>query len=62
MSATCRAPLIAAIPLLHAAGLLTFPLLLVLVFAVGAFGTPSFVSTACSALPPLPAPPTDKTG
>ncbi len=42
----CRAPLIAAIPLLHAAGLLTFPLLLVLVFAVGAFGTPSFVSKA----------------
>jgi MFS family permease len=42
----CRAPLVAAIPLLHAAGLLTFPLLLVLVFAVGAFGTPSFVSKA----------------
>ena len=42
----CRAPLIAAIPLLHAAGLLSFPLLLVLVFAVGAFGTPSFVSKA----------------
>ena len=42
----CRAPLLAAIPLLHAAGLLSFPLLLVLVFAVGAFGTPSFVSKA----------------
>ena len=42
----CRVPLIAAIPLLHAAGLLSFPLLLVLVFAVGAFGTPSFVSKA----------------
>jgi MFS family permease len=42
----CRAPLIAAIPLLHTAGLLSFPLLLVLVFAVGAFGTPSFVSKA----------------
>jgi MFS family permease len=42
----CRAPLIAAIPVLHAAGLLSFPLLLALVFAVGAFGTPSFVSKA----------------
>ena len=42
----CRAPLIAAVPLLYAAGLLSFPLLLVLVFAVGAFGTPSFVSKA----------------
>ena len=42
----CRAPLVAAIPMLYAAGLLSFPLLLVLVFAVGAFGTPSFVSKA----------------
>jgi MFS family permease len=42
----CRAPLIAAIPILHAAGRLSFGLLLVLVFAVGAFGTPSFVSKA----------------
>jgi MFS family permease len=42
----CRAPLIAAIPILYAANLLSFPLLLVLVFAVGAFGTPSFVSKA----------------
>ena len=42
----CRAPLVAAIPLLHAAGALSFPLLLVLVFAIGAFGTPSFVSKA----------------
>jgi MFS family permease len=42
----CRAPLVAAIPMLHAAGLLSFPLLLVLVFAIGAFGTPSFVSKA----------------
>lgn len=42
----CRAPLVAAIPVLYAAGLLSFPLLLVLVFAIGAFGTPSFVSKA----------------
>jgi MFS family permease len=42
----CRAPLVAAIPMLHTAGLLSFPLLLVLVFAIGAFGTPSFVSKA----------------
>jgi MFS family permease len=42
----CRAPLIAAVPILYSAGLLSFPLLLVLVFAVGAFGTPSFVSKA----------------
>jgi MFS family permease len=42
----CRAPLVAAIPVLYAADLLAFPLLLVLVFAIGAFGTPSFVSKA----------------
>ena len=48
----CRAPLVAAVPVLHAAGLLSFPLLLVLVFAVGAFGTPSFVSKA-SILPEI---------
>jgi MFS family permease len=42
----CRAPLIAAVPILYSAGLLSFPLLLVLVFAVGVFGTPSFVSKA----------------
>ena len=41
-----RAPLMAAIPLLHALDLLSFPLLLALVFAVGAFGTPSFASKA----------------
>jgi MFS family permease len=39
-----RAPLMAAIPLLHVAGTLSFPLLLVLVFAVGVFATPSFAS------------------
>ena len=36
----------AAIPALYALDLLSFPLLLVLVFAVGAFGTPSFASKA----------------
>jgi MFS family permease len=41
-----RAPLMAAIPALYAFDLLTFPVLLVLVFAVGAFGTPSFASKA----------------
>ena len=41
-----RAPLMAAIPALHLAGLLSFPVLLVLVFAVGSFGTPSFASKA----------------
>jgi MFS family permease len=41
-----RAPLMAAIPALYALDLLSFPLLLVLVFAVGAFGTPSFASKA----------------
>ncbi len=39
-----RAPLMAAIPLLHVADALSFPLLLVLVFAVGVFATPSFAS------------------
>ena len=41
-----RAPLMALIPTLHHFDLLSFPLLLVLVFAVGAFGTPSFASRA----------------
>jgi MFS family permease len=41
-----RAPLMALIPALHFTGFLSFPLLLVLVFAVGAFGTPSFASKA----------------
>ena len=35
-----RAPLLASVPLLHAAGLLTFPLLLVLVFGLGCFMAP----------------------
>jgi MFS family permease len=42
----CRAPLVASIPVLYAVDLLAFPLLLALVFAIGAFGTPSFVSKA----------------
>ena len=39
-----RAPLLASIPLLHAAGLLSFPLLLVLVFALGCFMAPYFAA------------------
>src|SRR5919197_1148798 len=41
-----RAPLMAAIPALHLLDLLSLPLLLVIVFVVGAFGTPSFASKA----------------
>jgi MFS family permease len=41
-----RAPLMALIPALHHFDALSFPLLLVLVFAVGSFGTPSFASRA----------------
>lgn len=36
----CRAPLLAAVPLLHALHLLSFPLLLVIVFAIGVFTAP----------------------
>jgi MFS family permease len=39
-----RAPLVAVIPLLHALDVLSFPLLLVLVAAIFAFGTPSFAA------------------
>ena len=39
-----RAPLLASIPLLHAAGLLSFPLLLALVFALGCFMAPYFAA------------------
>ncbi len=39
-----RAPLMAAIPILHALGLLSFPLLLVCVALVGVFITPYFAS------------------
>jgi MFS family permease len=41
-----RAPLMALVPALHFTDLLSFPLLLAIVFAVGAFGTPSFASKA----------------
>jgi MFS family permease len=39
-----RAPLMASIPVLHVAGLLSFPLLLAIVFAIGCFLAPFFAS------------------
>ena len=39
-----RVPLMASLPVLHAAGALSFPLLLVLVFAIGCFLAPYFAS------------------
>ena len=39
-----RVPLMASLPLLHAAGVLSFPLLLVLVAAFGCFSAPYFAS------------------
>ena len=39
-----RVPLMCSLPLLHAAGLLTFPLLLAIVFAIGCFLAPFFAS------------------
>ncbi len=39
-----RVPLMASLPLLHSAGLLSFPVLLVLVFAIGCFLAPYFSS------------------
>ncbi len=47
-----RIPLMASLPLLHAAGLLSFPLLLVLAAAFGVFWTPYF-SAQRSILPEL---------
>ena len=47
-----RAPLVALVPLLYALDALSFPLLLVLVAAVSAVGTPSFAAKA-SILPDL---------
>ena len=47
-----RAPLMAAIPILHVADALSFPLLLGLVAAVGVFATPSYASKT-SLLPDL---------
>jgi MFS family permease len=52
ISDAARAPLIALIPLLHALGLLSFGLLLVLVAAMAAFTAPSFASKS-SILPDL---------
>jgi MFS family permease len=47
-----RAPLVALVPVLHALGLLSFPLLLVIVAAIFAFATPSFAAKS-SILPDL---------
>jgi MFS family permease len=47
-----RAPLVALVPLLHALDLLSFPLLLVIVAAIFAFGIPSFAAKT-SILPDL---------
>ena len=40
VSDLCRAPLLAAVPLLQLGDRLTFPLLLGIVFAIGVFSTP----------------------
>lgn len=45
-----RAPLLAAVPLLHWAGVLSFPLLLVLVTAIGVFSIP-YAAASSSLLP-----------
>jgi MFS family permease len=47
-----RAPLVALVPLLHALDMLSFPLLLVIVAAIFAFGIPSFAAKS-SILPDL---------
>lgn len=47
-----RAPLLVAVPLLHAAGILSFPALLVLVTAIGIFSVP-YAAAASSLLPDL---------
>jgi MFS family permease len=47
-----RAPLLAAIPLLHWAGLLSFPLLLALVTVIGVFSVP-YSAAASSVLPEI---------
>ena len=44
LSDVARAPLLAAIPLLHATGVLTFPMLLGLVFVLGCFMPPYFAA------------------
>ena len=45
ISDAAAAPLIALVPLLHAAGVLSFGLLLAVVFAIGTFAAPYFSST-----------------
>jgi len=47
-----RAPLLVSIPVLHAAGVLTFPVLLVLVTAIGVFAVP-YAAASSSLLPEL---------
>jgi MFS family permease len=44
LSDLARVPLMCSIPLLHSAGMLTFPLLLALVFLIGCFLAPFFAS------------------
>ena len=44
LSDLARVPLMCSIPLLHSAGLLTFPLLLAIVFLIGCFLAPFFAS------------------
>jgi MFS family permease len=44
MSDLARVPLMCSIPLLHSAGMLSFPLLLAIVFAIGCFLAPFFAS------------------
>ena len=44
LSDLARVPLMCAIPLLHSAGMLSFPLLLAIVFAIGCFLAPFFAS------------------
>ena len=44
VSDLARVPLMCAIPLLHSAGMLSFPLLLAIVFAIGCFLAPFFAS------------------
>lgn len=49
---TLRAPLLVSLPVLHAAGLLSFPVLLVLVTAIGVFAVP-YAAASSSLLPEL---------
>ncbi|MFD0385400.1 hypothetical protein ACFQ2B_33320 [Streptomyces stramineus] len=51
-SDAARGPLIALVPILHAAGLLTMPVFMVLLFAVGSFFAP-YVASQQAVLPAL---------